>query len=61
MAKNTYGTGSFVVMNTGEQAKRSDAGLLNDHRLAARRQPVIYALEGRSSSPGRRCSGCATG
>jgi glycerol kinase len=28
MAKNTYGTGSFVLMNTGEELRRSDHGLL---------------------------------
>jgi glycerol kinase len=28
MAKNTYGTGSFVLMNTGEELHRSEHGLL---------------------------------
>ena len=28
MAKNTYGTGSFVLMNTGEKAETSKSGLL---------------------------------
>jgi glycerol kinase len=28
MAKNTYGTGSFVLMNTGREVPRSDHGLL---------------------------------
>jgi glycerol kinase len=28
LAKNTYGTGSFLVLNTGEQLVRSDNGLL---------------------------------
>jgi glycerol kinase len=28
MAKNTYGTGSFVLMNTGGELRRSDHGLL---------------------------------
>jgi glycerol kinase len=28
MAKNTYGTGSFVLMNTGQELHRSDHGLL---------------------------------
>ena len=29
MAKNTYGTGSFVLMNTGNEIKMSDHGLLS--------------------------------
>jgi len=47
MAKNTYGTGSFVLLNTGETAIRSDSGLLTTilWQLGAD-QPVIYALEG---------------
>ena len=28
MAKNTYGTGCFMLMNTGEQAVKSKHGLL---------------------------------
>jgi len=46
MAKNTYGTGSFVVMNTGEQGKRSEAGLLTTIAWQLNDSPVIYALEG---------------
>ena len=47
MAKNTYGTGSFVLLNTGETGVRSDSGLLTTilWQLGAD-QPVIYALEG---------------
>jgi glycerol kinase len=45
MVKNTYGTGCFVVLNTGEEIQRSSCGLLttvccNAHGGAA------YALEG---------------
>ncbi len=45
MAKNTYGTGCFVVMNTGEVARRSANGLLTTvaWRLGGR---TTYALEG---------------
>ena len=45
MAKNTYGTGSFVVMNTGEQAVRSERGCLSTiaWQIGDR---VQYALEG---------------
>ncbi|MDQ9476767.1 hypothetical protein RF074_14390, partial [Serratia marcescens] len=28
MAKNTYGTGCFMLMNTGEKAVKSENGLL---------------------------------
>lgn len=45
MAKCTYGTGAFVLMNTGEQAVRSHHGLLTT--IAWRLQgKTIYALEG---------------
>ncbi len=44
-AKNTYGTGSFLLMNTGGEAPSSDTGLLTTIAwgLAGR---VDYALEG---------------
>jgi glycerol kinase len=45
-AKCTYGTGSFVLTNTGTSLERSDAGLLS---TAAWRSPdgeLTYALEG---------------
>ncbi|HEX7125553.1 MAG TPA: glycerol kinase GlpK [Thermodesulfobacteriota bacterium] len=45
MAKNTYGTGCFVVMNTGTVARASGSGLLTTvaWRLDGR---TTYALEG---------------
>ncbi|QIL46549.1 glycerol kinase GlpK [Vagococcus coleopterorum] len=43
--KNTYGTGSFILMNTGDKAIQSDYGLLTT--LACDGQgEVCYALEG---------------
>ena len=45
-SKCTYGTGSFILTNTGTQLERSDAGLLS---TAAWRSPdgeLTYALEG---------------
>ena len=43
--KNTYGTGCFLLMNTGDKAIRSDNGLLTT--IAASSQGEIqYALEG---------------
>jgi glycerol kinase len=45
-AKNTYGTGCFLLMNTGTQIVPSHFGLLTTvaYRLGA--QPACYALEG---------------
>ncbi|MSQ52412.1 MAG: glycerol kinase [Betaproteobacteria bacterium] len=44
MAKNTYGTGCFVLMNTGEKAARSKGGLLTT--LTAQVGKRQYVLEG---------------
>jgi glycerol kinase len=45
MMKNTYGTGCFLLMHTGEQAKQSKNGLLTT--IAWRRKNTTeYALEG---------------
>jgi glycerol kinase len=45
-AKNTYGTGSFFLMNTGEEAVDSDRGLLTTVGFQRSGEPVQYALEG---------------
>ena len=45
-AKNTYGTGSFVLMNTGTDAVASDHGLLTTVAFQRSGEPVQYALEG---------------
>src|SRR6056297_656222 len=45
-AKNTYGTGSFYLMNTGEEAVESDNGLLTTIGFQRSGEPVQYALEG---------------
>ncbi|MGH9539805.1 MAG: glycerol kinase GlpK [Terriglobales bacterium] len=45
-AKNTYGTGCFLLMNTGERAVRSKCGLLTTVGYKFGKQPAIYALEG---------------
>ena len=45
-AKNTYGTGSFYLMNTGEEAVTSDHGLLTTVGFQMSGEPVQYALEG---------------
>ncbi len=45
-AKNTYGTGSFLLMNTGDKPVPSEHGLLSTVGYALEGQPVKYALEG---------------
>ncbi|EDS78108.1 glycerol kinase [Clostridium botulinum C str. Eklund] len=45
MAKNTYGTGCFLLMNTGKKAVESKKGLLTTI-AASRGEKVQYALEG---------------
>jgi glycerol kinase len=45
-AKNTYGTGSFMLMNTGDEAVASDHGLLTTIAFQRSGEPVQYALEG---------------
>jgi glycerol kinase len=45
-AKNTYGTGCFLLMNTGENLVRSKSGLLTTVAYKFGRQPARYALEG---------------
>ncbi|MGD1066715.1 MAG: glycerol kinase GlpK [Vulcanimicrobiaceae bacterium] len=46
MAKNTYGTGSFVVLNTGDQVVRSTQGLLSTIAFGLQPGKATYALEG---------------
>ena len=45
-AKNTYGTGSFFLVNTGERAVESEHGLLTTVGFQRSGEPVQYALEG---------------
>lgn len=45
MAKNTYGTGCFMLLNTGEKAVRSEHGLLTTIAWGLNGK-VEYALEG---------------
>ncbi len=46
LAKNTYGTGSFVLMNTGTEAVASKGKLLTTIAWKIGDEPVEYALEG---------------
>jgi glycerol kinase len=45
-AKNTYGTGNFMLLNTGEEVVRSKNGLLTTVCYQFGEQKPIYALEG---------------
>ena len=45
-AKNTYGTGNFLLMNTGSELRRSNHGLLTTVAYKLGNEPVQYALEG---------------
>ncbi|HKF23993.1 MAG TPA: glycerol kinase GlpK [Candidatus Angelobacter sp.] len=45
-AKNTYGTGCFMLMNTGERPAPSRHGLLTTVAYKLGNQPAQYALEG---------------
>ncbi len=45
-AKNTYGTGCFMLMNTGEKIVASNNGLLTTVAYQLGKQPACYALEG---------------
>jgi len=45
-AKNTYGTGNFVIFNTGEEIVHSKNGLLTTIGYKLGDGPIHYALEG---------------
>ena len=45
-AKNTYGTGCFMILNTGTEIVRSRNGLLTTVCYQLGDQPPVYALEG---------------
>lgn len=46
MVKNTYGTGSFLLANTGHAPVKSHAGLLTTVAWQIKDEPAEYALEG---------------
>ncbi len=45
-AKNTYGTGCFMLLNTGEKPVTSNSGLLTTLGYKIGNQKAVYALEG---------------
>ena len=61
MMKSTYGTGCFVLLNTGDDAGRLAQPAADHHRLSARAASAPTRWKARSSSPAPRCNGCATG
>jgi glycerol kinase len=44
--KNTYGTGNFMILNTGEEIVRSESGLLTTLCYQLGEARPVYALEG---------------
>ncbi|HSM45277.1 MAG TPA: glycerol kinase GlpK [Acidimicrobiia bacterium] len=45
-SKNTYGTGNFMMMNTGTEPVTSEAGLLSTVGYQIAGEETVYALEG---------------
>ncbi|RLC64132.1 MAG: glycerol kinase, partial [Chloroflexi bacterium] len=45
-AKNTYGTGCFMLLNTGTEPVPSESGLLTTLGYKMGDEPAVYALEG---------------
>jgi glycerol kinase len=45
-AKNTYGTGNFLLLNTGTEIVQSKSGLITGVGYKIGDQPAIYMLEG---------------
>jgi glycerol kinase len=45
-AKNTYGTGCFMLLNTGTEIVPSESGLLTTLAYKMGDRPAVYALEG---------------
>lgn len=58
-AKNTYGTGCFLLMNTGKEAITSKSGLLTTIAASTSEKPE-YALEGSVFVAGAGSSGSET-
>lgn len=46
MSKNTYGTGCFMLLNTGKELVRSKSNLLTTIAWQIDSEPIEYALEG---------------
>ncbi|MDU0478826.1 glycerol kinase GlpK [Staphylococcus chromogenes] len=44
--KSTYGTGNFLLLNTGTEIKKSHHGLISTVAYKLGNEPTVYALEG---------------
>jgi glycerol kinase len=51
-AKNTYGTGCFMLLNTGTDLVQSKSGLLTTVGWKLGDEPAVYCLEGAIAIPG---------
>jgi glycerol kinase len=51
-AKNTYGTGNFLLLNTGTERKPSASGLITTVAYRFGDEPAAYALEGSIANTG---------
>ncbi|MBB3038349.1 glycerol kinase GlpK [Hoyosella altamirensis] len=51
-AKCTFGTGSFLLLNTGADLVRSRRGLISTVAYTAEGEPPVYALEGANPAAG---------
>jgi glycerol kinase len=60
-AKCTFGTGSFLLMNTGPDIVRSRSGLITTVAATAEGEPPAYALEGSVAVSGSLVEWCRTG
>lgn len=59
-AKCTFGTGAFLLMNTGTDLVRSRSGLITTLAYAAQGEPPVYALEGSIAVAGALVEWCRT-
>ncbi|MFM6850961.1 MAG: glycerol kinase GlpK [Terrabacter sp.] len=59
-AKCTFGTGSFLLLNTGTEVVRSSSGLITTLAASAEGEPATYALEGSVAAAGSLVEWCRT-
>jgi glycerol kinase len=59
--KCTFGTGSFLLMNTGTDIVRSRSGLITTVALTVEGEEPVYALEGSVAFAGALVEWCRTG
>ena len=57
-AKCTFGTGSFLLLNTGREAVRSTHGLITTVAHKVEGEPAVYALEGSVAQAGGLVQWC---